>query len=336
MGLEQYSPIAANNTTLDGSIDISVTCPPANVALFTQQLAADARTWAESSAWFNLGFPITWVSGTSFSTSAPSWYSATPVNLTSKFVQYQRVKAVGSSTGTIYGTIQSSSYSSPTTTVTVTWDSGALVNETLTIYYAVFQPNQLPAVPYTPGPGSVNTSQIVDNAITTAKIVAGAVVTASITDGSITTAKIAANAVDSTKLATGLTLSGSTTINGSLTIGAYQATFGGGIVETYVAQNAATSSVINCASGTVFNLTLNQASTTLSFSNVPASGAYALTLVVSQDGTGGRTLTWPGSVKWANGTAPTLTATASKKDIITLITFDAGTSWYGCVAGKSY
>lgn len=39
-----------------------------------------------------------------------------------------------------------------------------------------------------------------------------------------------------------------------------------------------------------------------------------LVLKVSQDGTGGHTLTWPSAVKWQGGTAPTLTSTASAYD----------------------
>ena len=46
-----------------------------------------------------------------------------------------------------------------------------------------------------------------------------------------------------------------------------------------------------------------------------------------QDGTGSRTATWPASVKWPSGTAPTLTTTASSVDIVSF--YYDGTNYYG-------
>lgn len=45
---------------------------------------------------------------------------------------------------------------------------------------------------------------------------------------------------------------------------------------------------------------------------------------------GAATVTWPTSVKWASGTAPTLTA--SGVDVLTFLTPDGGVTWYGTVA----
>lgn len=68
---------------------------------------------------------------------------------------------------------------------------------------------------------------------------------------------------------------------------------------------------------------------TFTFSNPPASGLLGVwTFELTQDGTGGRTVTWPAAVKWPSGTAPTLSA-ANKVDIITLYTRNGGTTWYG-------
>ena len=57
-----------------------------------------------------------------------------------------------------------------------------------------------------------------------------------------------------------------------------------------------------------------------------------LTLVITNGGA--YTITWPASVKWDGGSAPTFTA--SGVDIVTLITVDAGTTWYGSANGVSY
>jgi len=52
-----------------------------------------------------------------------------------------------------------------------------------------------------------------------------------------------------------------------------------------------------------------------------------LWLRFTQDGTGGRTVGgWPASVRWAGGTAPTITTTASRSDLIGLL-FD-GVNWW--------
>ena len=41
-------------------------------------------------------------------------------------------------------------------------------------------------------------------------------------------------------------------------------------------------------------------------------------------------MNWPGTVDWAGGTAPTLTA--SGLDILVFVTTDGGTIWHGMVA----
>jgi hypothetical protein len=60
---------------------------------------------------------------------------------------------------------------------------------------------------------------------------------------------------------------------------------------------------------------------------------YTLELVLTQDGTGGRTVTWPGSVQWPGGVAPVLSTAAAAVDRIVLITYNNGTTWFGNVVG---
>jgi len=111
-------------------------------------------------------------------------------------------------------------------------------------------------------------------------------------------------------------------------------TNGGG--ETYFdAGSSSTAITLNLANGNVQKLTLT-ANCTITLTS-PASGAMrALTLLVFQDGTGSRTITWPGSVKWGNAGAPTLTTTASKMDMVSLFTVDGGTNWYGALGAKGF
>jgi hypothetical protein len=92
---------------------------------------------------------------------------------------------------------------------------------------------------------------------------------------------------------------------------------------------------IDCSAGNVFAVSLNAAITTLSFTNVPASGtAFGLTLAFTADGTA-RAITWGASVKWPGGTAPTLTSTNAKVDTFVLYTHDGGTTWYAFTAGQN-
>lgn len=106
--------------------------------------------------------------------------------------------------------------------------------------------------------------------------------------------------------------------------------------ETYAAP-AITSNVltINLLSGTVFNVTNNANITTFTISNAAASRANSFTLLLTANGSG-FTQAWGASVKWPASTAPTLTTTNGKVDVLTFITNDGGTTWFGFVGGQNY
>jgi molybdopterin-binding protein len=89
--------------------------------------------------------------------------------------------------------------------------------------------------------------------------------------------------------------------------------------------------------GNVIDMTLDN-NPTLTFTNPAVTGTGgSFSLILRQDGSGSRTVTWPGVVKWAGGTAPTLTTTASRADIFTFVTVDEGaTCWFGFVAGQDF
>ncbi len=110
----------------------------------------------------------------------------------------------------------------------------------------------------------------------------------------------------------------------------------GGGGETYFdVGSSSTAATLNLANGNVQKLTLT-ANCTITLTS-PASGTMrALTLLVFQDATGSRTITWPASVKWGNAGAPTLTVTASKMDMISLFTVDGGANWYGALGPKGF
>ena len=83
---------------------------------------------------------------------------------------------------------------------------------------------------------------------------------------------------------------------------------------------------IDCSLGNYFTITIAAVST-LTFSNPPASRAYAFTLEVTY--TSG-SITWPTTVQWPSGTTPTITA--GKTQLFVFVTNNAGTRWRGAAA----
>jgi hypothetical protein len=76
--------------------------------------------------------------------------------------------------------------------------------------------------------------------------------------------------------------------------------------------------------GTVFSLTLS-ANLTLTFPTAAAGKSFTLAVTTAATA---YTITWPATVKWPGGTAPTITATAAKTDLFTFMCID-GTNWLG-------
>ncbi|MDA7498708.1 hypothetical protein N8470_00480 [bacterium] len=113
-------------------------------------------------------------------------------------------------------------------------------------------------------------------------------------------------------------------------------TFDNGITEEFTAvTSTSNATTVNSHDGTTFSHTLTE-NTTFTFSNPAASGkASGFTLKIVQDASAsGYTVTWPSSVDWPSGTAPTLTGTANAVDQFVFYTHDGGTTWYGFVAGQ--
>ena len=99
-------------------------------------------------------------------------------------------------------------------------------------------------------------------------------------------------------------------------------------VESVVAiGNSGTSQTLSLTNGTVQTVTMTGNCT---FTMPTATAGKSFILIAVQDGTGSRTATFT-SVKWAGGTAPTLTTTATTgRDILTFVA--DGTNWYGTYA----
>ena len=114
------------------------------------------------------------------------------------------------------------------------------------------------------------------------------------------------------------------------------ATFDNGTIEESTSvtssSNAAT---LNLRDGNVFEHTLTE-NVTYTFSNPASSGKVSsFVLKIKQDASGsGYTVTFPASVDFVGGTAPTLTATANAIDTFVIFTTDGGTIYNLLVAGQ--
>lgn len=110
-----------------------------------------------------------------------------------------------------------------------------------------------------------------------------------------------------------------------------------GVIEP-VSTNSASGAAPNLdlSAGSVQDVTLT-ANATLTISNPPATGkGYGVTLILRQDATGSRTLTWPTSIKWAGGAAPVISTAANSIDVYTFYTTNGGVTWLGTQAGKGF
>jgi hypothetical protein len=92
---------------------------------------------------------------------------------------------------------------------------------------------------------------------------------------------------------------------------------------------------LNLAAASIFNVTLNSNITVLQLSNVQASGFSTSFIMVFTGSGASQTVVWPSNFKWPSGTAPTITSTATKKDIFLFFTVDGGISWQAFIAGQN-
>ena len=96
--------------------------------------------------------------------------------------------------------------------------------------------------------------------------------------------------------------------------------------ETRIAMGA---SAIDLSLGNYFTKTIS-GTTTLTVSNVPSAGTSGSFILDLTNG-GSATVNWWSGMKWAGGTAPTLTAAG--RDVLGFFTHDGGTTWNGLVLG---
>jgi hypothetical protein len=198
---------------------------------------------------------------------------------------------------------------------------------------------------------NVTTANVGTAVITTANVTTGNITTAAVVTLNATNANISANV--RTQALTGYlygnantgNVSAATTIpnnglaNSTATIGNTTVTLGGtttslgnlttanvtvtNYIETLNAiGNSSTAKTIDLTTGTVQTVTLTGNCTF----TMPTAVAGKSFILILSTGAGSFTSTFT-SVKWPNNTAPTITTTASRWDILTFVS--DGTNWYG-------
>lgn len=103
--------------------------------------------------------------------------------------------------------------------------------------------------------------------------------------------------------------------------------------ETVNVIAASTSAVsLHAKYGTIQDVTLTAA--TVAVTLPAADVGHRLTVVLRQDATGGRLVTWAANVKWPGGTTPTLSTAASAADVFQFVCVD-GANWLGQMIGAA-
>jgi len=101
--------------------------------------------------------------------------------------------------------------------------------------------------------------------------------------------------------------------------------------------NTGAATTINCDDANVFTATLNDNCTfTIASANGVSNRASSFTLVLTNDGTAGRTVAFSGATfKYPGGSVPTRTTTANATDIWFFFTPDGGTTFFVVLPAKN-
>jgi hypothetical protein len=142
MAIKNYSTTASSNTAVNGS-SLAEGMSPSAVNNSMREIVKDIRDGFNDKEWFILGDGD---QGTTFSRASASSITVAS-DISSSHHVGRRVKVVGSNTGTIYGKIATSSYSSPNTTITFTFDSSSISSSDTTVDVYVGSTFSNPATP---------------------------------------------------------------------------------------------------------------------------------------------------------------------------------------------
>lgn len=92
---------------------------------------------------------------------------------------------------------------------------------------------------------------------------------------------------------------------------------------------------VSYATEFIISLTATTCAVTFTGTLAESNTSQQITLVLTQ-GTGVNKVAWPDNVRWQNNHTPVLSYTAGKTDVITLLTYDNGTTWLGFYSGAGF
>lgn len=104
----------------------------------------------------------------------------------------------------------------------------------------------------------------------------------------------------------------------------------GKYIESSYSATASGTYEADMANGSVHMVTVT-ADTVINLPEVEQGKAKSFVVIVTQDSTGGHTVTFESGTLWSGGSAPTISEAANAVSIVTLMT--AGSSWVGFLAG---
>ena len=273
MTVSNFSTTASNNTSING-VNISEGMSPSDVNNALREFAKDIRTVWNDKEWFLLGDG----DQTTTFTRASSTSVTVASNITSDYHVGRRVKIIGTASGTLFGKIATSSFSSPNTTLTFTFDSGSINSGDTTVAIYVGSPFTNPAVPVIHDT-SLGTSQILPPSQSSVKSFVETLVTNQDLDVSDGSTAIAID-LDSETLGilggTGLTSSASGN-NVTMAIDSTVATLTGSQTLTNKTINASNNTLSNIPNSSLSNNSVNYGGVTLSLGGSDTTPAFNLT-----------------------------------------------------------
>lgn len=96
--------------------------------------------------------------------------------------------------------------------------------------------------------------------------------------------------------------------------------------------SASATATLDLSLGNDHRITMPAGNVTIALSNEQVGQKFLVS--ITQDGGGSRTVTWFSTIKWAGGSAPTLTTTASKRDTFGFVVTGSGT-YDGFIVGQN-
>ena len=128
-GIKNYRTNASLNGTVFATGTASEGMSPSQVNDTMRQMAKDTKDWYLNAEWIEFGDGETAVT--------PTRISGTEIGINANVIDAyhsgRRIKLTDGTGTTLYGTVASSNFVSPTTTITISWDSGSIGSGTITM-----------------------------------------------------------------------------------------------------------------------------------------------------------------------------------------------------------